>query len=236
MRIKNEGTWRWSHLRIKLGGLWKTPQRILTKINGDWQGIIHLLSVMDGLTRWWLSESKTVDPITGTSVSVSSGATFATVLGRMSLRIYGGRYALIPNVTLTGNWSINLWYYPRGYADYTHLLTHVGGQVNFALKLTNVAGRPYLHYKGVSYGLSSSGLPLNQWSMVTVTHEAGVLKIYLNKVLQTTNNVTVSQAAVNMYVGRGHEDEYSNGYERDILIYNRALSQAEIDTIYQEQA
>lgn len=236
MRIKQGGTWRWSHLRVKWGGLWKTPQRILTKVNGVWQGIQHLLSVMNGLTRWWLSESKAVDPISGTSLTVSSGATFAAVLGRMSLRIYGGRYALVPNVSLSGNWSINLWYYPLGYETYSHLLTHVGGQVNFALKLTVGDGRPYLHYKGVSYGLSSAGLPLNQWSMVTVTHEAGVLKIYLNKVLQTTANVTVSQAAVNMYVGRGHEVEYSNGYQRDLLFYNRALSQAEIDTIYQEQA
>ena len=170
MKIKQGGTWRWSHLRVKWGGLWKTPQRILTKVNGVWQGIPHLLSVMNGLTRWWLSESKTVDPITGTSLTVSSGASFAAVLGRMSLRIYGGRYALVPNVSLSGNWSINLWYYPLGFDTYTHLLTHLSGQNTFAFKLTSATyvggpGRPYLVFNSASHGLTSQAIPLNKWSL-----------------------------------------------------------------------
>jgi len=241
MKIKQGGTWRWSHLRVKWGGLWKTPQRILTKVNGVWQGIPHLLSVMNGLTRWWLSESKTVDPITGTSLTVSSGASFAAVLGRMSLRIYGGRYALVPNVSLSGNWSINLWYYPLGFDTYTHLLTHLSGQNTFAFKLTSATyvggpGRPYLVFNSASHGLTSQAIPLNKWSMLTVTHSNGVLRIYVDGVLSTTTNISVSVAETNMYVGRGHNEEYSNGYQRDLLFYNRALSQVEIDTIYQELA
>ena len=234
MLIKHGGAWLRSHFRIKRSGIWTTPQSIFSKVNGVWRGVMHLLSVMSGLSRWWLSDSKTIDPITGTSLTVSSNASFVTLLGKMCLRIYGGRYAVVPSVTLVGNWSINLWYYPISYATYTHLLTHVSNQTNFALKLTDAGGKPYLHYRGVSYGLSSAGMPLNAWGMVTVTHEAGVLKIYLNGVLQTTANVTVTQAATNMYVGIGNDAEYSNGYQRDLLFYTRALSQAEIDTIYQE--
>lgn len=234
MLIKHAGAWLRSHFRIKRSGVWTTPQRILTKVNGVWLGVIHLLSVMSGLTRWWLSESKAVDPITGTSASIYS-ATFAAVLGKMSLRVYGGRYAVIPKVTLGSSWSISLWYYPLGYSDYTHLLTHVAGQVNFAFKLNVGTGKPYVHFKGVSYGLSSGGLPINAWSMVTATCANGVLRIYLNGVLQVTANVSVTLAETSMYVGIGNDTEYSNGYQRDLLLYNRELSQVEINTIYREQ-
>lgn len=235
MFIKINSGWFWSRLKIKLATGWTLPQSLLTKRSGVWETVKGLfgVSVINGLSRWWLRNG-VVDPVSGTSLAISNTA-FVEMDGRVGLRLISGHYALVPNPNLGGGpWTINLWYYPVRYTTYHHLLTHEGNQVHFTLKLNVINGSPYLHVGGVNYGLTNQGLELMSWSMLTVVYDGSMLRIYINKQLQSQNVANITVPNARYYVGRGNDEEYSVGYQSDLMFYNRALSQTEINSLYTE--
>jgi len=105
-----------------------------------------------------------------------------------------------------------------------------------SLRFTANWGTPSGGVGGGSWN-STSKMTANQWYHVAVTYDGATVRFYLNGVLDA------NQPAVALHFGVVNEplilgadlpggDEYFNGVIRDARLYGRALSEAEINTVF----
>ncbi|SFF59600.1 LamG domain-containing protein [Thermoflexibacter ruber] len=76
----------------------------------------------------------------------------------------------------------------------------------------------------------------NSWQHIVVTFKNGVLKLYQNNSLKATYQTDRKFIPVNslpIQIGRSTVGNYFIGKIDDIRIYNRALSETEIQQLYQ---
>jgi hypothetical protein len=78
-----------------------------------------------------------------------------------------------------------------------------------------------------------------QWHHVVATVSGTTGKVYLDGILDGTGNVgNIPDNALDIYIGRAHPNngagvnEWFNGIIEDVRIYNRALSDTEIQQLY----
>ncbi|MFB2596375.1 LamG-like jellyroll fold domain-containing protein [Herbiconiux sp. P17] len=143
--------------------------------------------------------------------------------------------------SLTGDFSVSTWVNPASNATWQRvfdigtgsqksmfLTVNDGSKVRFVITTNGAGGEQKL--------ISSSGsLPLNQWSLVTVTVSGTTGKLYVGSQLVATNTgMTVhpsdfGQSAQN-YLGKSQysSDPAFNGLLDDFNIYNRALTADEV--------
>ena len=106
----------------------------------------------------------------------------------------------------------------------------------YALYATDGANQPpagYIH-SGVDRGVvGPSVLPLNTWTHLATTYDGAALRLYVNGELVAsqaqTGTITTSDGALR-FGGNASWGEYYQGYLDEVRVYNRALSQAEIQT------
>jgi hypothetical protein len=89
---------------------------------------------------------------------------------------------------------------------------------------------------------SNSQVPLNQWVLITATRKANEnAKIYYNGVLQPSTSTpwTGSVSYTGAYFAMGRQRDYGNRFFKgsmdEVRVYNRALSEQEIKTLYQDK-
>ena len=77
---------------------------------------------------------------------------------------------------------------------------------------------------------------VNQWKHLTLTYDGTNLKQFVNGVLISTKAVSNSFTATNandLYIGKmGCWSYFFNGFLDDLRIYNRALSNTEVQGVY----
>lgn len=100
-----------------------------------------------------------------------------------------------------------------------------------------------IHHDGVDQSiLAGEPLPMNQWTLVTVTLEGNTGKLYVNGELKASSDsmsFNPSQLlATENYLGKSRfaADAYYNGSMDDVRIYNKALSQQEIQALAKSAA
>lgn len=80
-------------------------------------------------------------------------------------------------------------------------------------------------------------VPINTWTQVAMTYENNVLKIYANGII-AISTVSIAPPNVNgfYYFGRSRSgtDQFLDGKLDDIAIWNRALTQQEIQQLYNQ--
>ncbi len=105
---------------------------------------------------------------------------------------------------------------------------------------------PYamFHYNGIypslridrQYISSSTGTSYNEWYLFTVTREGNDFKFYINGGLKDTKISTAktpaSASKLMIGIDPPGSTEYFRGYMDDLRIYNYALSQSEVSSIY----
>lgn len=128
-------------------------------------------------------------------------------------------------------WSVMCRYRPESFTNYPHLLSAYS-QYDFALKIgkngTSVAGKPYASVSGVGSLIFNTTLSLNVSYHIAIVYKDGVLRQYIDGVLDNTYVGTIPPIPTLSYrVGRW-SSEYSHGYEQDLRIYNRAVSEEEV--------
>jgi uncharacterized protein (TIGR02145 family) len=78
----------------------------------------------------------------------------------------------------------------------------------------------------------------NEWYNLICTYDGNIAKVYVNGVLNNQENVikTLHTSSTNLFIGEGISDGYvhdfHNGSLDDIRIYNRALTEEEIVSLY----
>lgn len=157
-----------------------------------------------------------------------------------------------PTAEITGNMSVNGWFKSNQTTGGVLVCDWYGDGSAFyygwQILLTYTAGAGYLVFRS---GNSTSGehatvqsdsvVNDDGWHMFTYVKDGGVVKMYIDGVLQadSTSGVTnhVYNANNSFRMGRGNhtnssQDYYYNGELDDISIWNRVLTQNEITTLY----
>jgi hypothetical protein len=82
---------------------------------------------------------------------------------------------------------------------------------------------------------SSGVIPLNTWKQVIFTYNGSEIAFFVDGVKKSSTlaNGGISPSSGNRQIGWGHGETYHfNGLIDDVRIYNRALSETEIKTLY----
>ena len=115
--------------------------------------------------------------------------------------------------------------------DESHLGTNCSGPVNTTQQ----------NYYGPGLVQSPSGyspyVSIGKWTNVVLTYDGSLVKIYINSQLvsSSTQSITTFTNAYDLFIGRLNSSSYPywfNGDIDEIALYNRDLSQQEINNLY----
>ena len=89
---------------------------------------------------------------------------------------------------------------------------------------------------GTNYAVALSMLTIGQWIHIVGVYDGVLVKIYVNGTLisSATHGGTFSDFGQDVWIGRNSASvgQYTPGFIDDLRIYNRALSDAEIQSLY----
>jgi sRNA-binding protein len=189
------------------------------------------------------AESRTITAVT------STGATGPRVPGEIgnAVKLSGnGDYVALPDGIVSGlhDFTVSAWVNPSqnsawsrifdfgtGTNDYMFLtLSAGGGPLRFAITTSGNGNEQQINAPG--------NLPLNTWSLVTVTLSGTTGTLYVNgQVIGTNTNMTLNPTSLGdtnqNWIGRSQfsADPYMNGTVDDFNIYSRALSASEVEAL-----
>jgi hypothetical protein len=169
----------------------------------------------------------------GTYTGVITGATWIAGYDGGSALYFNGldNYIEVGGADISGDWTAVMW--TRRDADTIGGVLF--GSLDYALKLEQW---PYLYSVGItrfelfdySYNYTA---PLGQWVHLAFVGTATETQLYVNGALQDTLSVSIDMPMY--YIGsRGplRPDDYLTGILDEAIIYDQALSAAQIATIY----
>jgi len=133
----------------------------------------------------------------------------------------------------TGNFTIEVWIYPTSFSTYTHMVA-LPEQNTFALKANVTNGQVYFYSATFNTDPTAGwSLTLNEWNHIVLKRESNVAYGYKNAILQhqksNFNNNFTSQI---LNIHNGFPGEFATCSIRAVRIYNRALSDSEIENNY----
>jgi hypothetical protein len=174
-------------------------------------------------------------------------ATGSRVAGKIgnALKLCGnGDYVNLPDNLLSSlsDFTISAWVNPAantawsrvfdfgtGTGDYLFLTLNANGTLRYAITTTGPGGEQQINGAGV--------LPVNQWSLVTVTQQGNTATLYVNgKAVGNNSNMSLHPSSLGNtnhdWIGRSqYADPSLNGSVDDLQVYDRALSADEITTL-----
>jgi hypothetical protein len=209
-----------------------------------------------GLVGYWpLNESAgsiATDRSTGLVIDRSSSGLNATASASVYPQATGfnalnfdksaNSYVTLPSTgfaNFTGGFSAGVWAYPTSFTNWERFFDFGNGASSDNIVLYRSGGSNDLLYS-VFNGSSATtitaanAIELNKWQYFAVTESAnGTTTLYKNgKVLATgTSNIPRNIARANNYIGKSNwADPLFGGQMSDFSVWNRALTQTEINT------
>ncbi|HEX2923863.1 MAG TPA: LamG-like jellyroll fold domain-containing protein, partial [Chloroflexota bacterium] len=140
------------------------------------------------------------------------------------------------SLNLGADLTLEAWVYPTALGGWRNvLLKEQSGDLTYGLYANTDSQRPagYIYVGGEVDTRGNSQLPLNSWTHLAVTHDGTYLNLYVNGSLASTKTIAGSTPASAGPVEIGGDDlwgEYFSGSIDEVRIYDRALSQTEIQT------
>ena len=131
----------------------------------------------------------------------------------------------IPNVDVSGNWTVSSWIYLLSTSDYTHVLTSKSSQGQFACKIST-GGVPYFYSTSGRTFLNGSSLSLNEWYNLIYTYDGSQLRIYINGELNDSENATPSLSSYDMIVNGGN-NEFNSFRFSNLSVFTVSFGEAE---------
>ncbi len=146
------------------------------------------------------------------------------------------------SLNLNGKNEVTLvaWIYPIGGAETWHAIISKGTGQQYAITLN----RPgtYIHFEtnqmsGGSCGATNTNsgtVTLNDWNYVVATYNGSLKKVYINGVERASASCSLNFAdnTQDLEIGRDGNSEEFNGTIDEVAIYSKALSQEEIEALY----
>jgi hypothetical protein len=207
-----------------------------------------------GFVAWWSAEGSANDLVGTNNGTLRGGATFASGEVGQAFDFDGlSGSVLIPDapaLRFTNAMTIEVWINPRssggtpreivskwfgngnGHQNLSYTTSiDTSGQAYILVSSDGDTSNPDVDYKVV---YTTSIIPLNQWSHFAATYDGASLKVYLNGVLENqaswTNGIFPGTAP--LVIGECYSESLFNGLIDEPSLYNRALSDTEIQEIY----
>ena len=141
------------------------------------------------------------------------------------------------SLDLTTGMTLEAWVYPTVLSGWrTIILKEISGGLAYALYAYDNAPRPaaYINTGGNDLSVAgTSSIPLNAWAHLATTYDGATLRLFVNgsqvgsKAISGAIRVSTSPLRIG---GNAIWGEYFSGRIDEVRIYNRALSQAEIQS------
>jgi hypothetical protein len=140
------------------------------------------------------------------------------------------------SLDLTNGMTLEAWVKPSSLADWsTVIMKQQTGGLVYSLYAATDVGVPstFIFTTAEQSQDGPAALPLNTWTHLAATYDGANLRLYVNgnqvASKAQTGNIKVSGAALRIG-GNSSFGEYFKGLIDEVHVYNRALSQAEIQT------
>ncbi len=154
---------------------------------------------------------------------------------------------------LTNNFSISSWFYATSLSQVSmilskHICTNTEGTYTYGIWSNGVNNlvnfQAYPNFNALTYPTNAGAVNLNSWYNFVTTYDKTTkdLKYYLNGDLISTIQIdfNISNTTRDLFIGMQNcgsgAEWYWNGKIDDIRIYNRDLSNTEVQQLYQEKA
>jgi len=203
-------------------------------------------AVTAGLVSQWTLDGNANDSVGGNNGTVS-GATLTTGQGGRANGAYNFSSSSSTYITmgspaalqLTNALSISAWVNPTGTFNGAPGIVNYGtGGYWFAL---DSSGHPItvLYDPSNNTGSTAASTVLtHQWYLLTTTYDGTTIDIYINGVLAKSASAGISSlggyATASFYIGsiKNNAGHYFDGAIDDVRVYNRALSQTEVQQLF----
>jgi hypothetical protein len=205
----------------------------------------------NGLVGWFPFSGNANDESGNNNNGTVSGATLASDRfgnANTSYNFNGtNNYITVPNIAVQGNASrtTSFWFQTNATEGGMIIATGSGTNQNGATYNLRILEQGYLSFMGGNftsccYDINpTTGINLkdNNWHNCVVTFSANVFKFYVDSILISTTNLSISTNGQTNFIGKSNDTNVSNsaffkGKIDDIGIWNRALTQDEITNLY----
>jgi hypothetical protein len=203
------------------------------KSSNLWQGVVGYWSASAGPSGYRLLD-RSGRGNHGTLTNMDAATDWVVDGGRYALDFDGSndRLDLASSVTFSGDFTLNIWIYPRANNGITW--------TNSANGLTTVffdLGSSRIGTRGEVSTLNYFAAPsiLNAWTMITVRRQSNSLSMFFNSVPSTTSPIagTTGDFAFNRFGISFQLILPNNCLAGEQIMSSRAMSQNEINQLYQ---
>jgi hypothetical protein len=210
-----------------------------------------------GLVGWWPFNGNATDESVNTNDGIVYGATLTTDRFGVVNSAYNfngvSNYIEVPSNTqlsFTSAYSISAWvnlnnYTSTGWPNQAAIVSKVDGTGWYGgyelVGLSDASGISKNLFTsgnigGANVSLNKSGLSINQWYNAIVTYNGFKIKLFVNGVcvdsLNKTGNLQTSSNSLRFGRRRPSFDNFLNGKIDDVCLWNRALTNCEIQQLY----
>lgn len=193
---------------------------------------------------WWPGEGNAFDIMSGNNGTLQNGATFAAGLVGRAFSFDGNddRVVVPHNASLdppSGNITLEAWVFATNFVGQGSIINKrtVANNDGYTLEHTAGGNLSLAVFVGGTgfFVVSPSGLPLNTWTHVAGTYNGTTLTIYINGVNVGSTNSSggpVMTTTGDLWIGENIANSTNwNGMIDEPSVYNRSLSQTEIQSI-----
>jgi hypothetical protein len=201
-----------------------------------------------GLIAAWLFDGAAIDASGNGNNGTVNGATLTSDRFGVSSKAYSfGGSATIQGSTSSfsfgaGSFSISLWIKTSSPSAGGILTTHDVGSAKYSNVGIYIAGTDYgfadldiNNGAGSSTNFNGRKLTDNQWHHILVNRQGSTAKLYVDGVLDFTDNLTQNPNNSTIFIiGSSYNTAYFTGSIDDIRVYNRTVTDDEIGFLYHE--
>ena len=231
-----------SEVEVYNGSNWISAQK--KKENYSTSGLVCYIDA--GNPQCYSGDGTTLTDLSGNSNNLTlpgSGVSFNT-LGGGSLYFNGTARANVAHsstldFTSTQQYTALVWVNPSLGGGTWHGLISKGNSQQYAATLNSP--NKYIHYE-TNYSLGPINTPTNsiegsKWQQVVIRHDGSSKATFINTIKcgYVTGTVSSTTNTETLRFGEGNDTELLIGYLGAVMVYNRALSDEEIGTIFNEQ-
>lgn len=189
-----------------------------------------------GLVNWWPADGNTIDIFSGNNATAQGGFSYSAGKSGRAFRFDGATsYLTTGRPSIAAPWTACVWVNRQNAAGPA---AAVLGDGAYELKLEQYNGTRQVGFTQFGVGDYAFGYiaPANVWTHLAFVGTATNTSLYVNGVLQATltNTLPLPRA----YIGAGYVNsgarfvDYMLGSVDELLTFNRALTPAQISSIY----
>lgn len=208
----------------------------------------------NGLVGWWPFNGNANDESGFNQNGVVYGAQLTTDRYGMNSKAYTfngssnyievlstSRLSVTTSYTISTWVSVNVWSF-GGFPDQHAIVSKIdNGDWYGGYEIRAIGGKQLMHsgnIGGSNFDIGKGGLSENQWYHLVVTYDGNKVRFYIDNVMQDSVSRTghIGTSNNNLRFGRrggaGSFNCWFNGKIDDIGIWNRSLSESEINALY----